>query len=339
MFNTTDNNSNPQENSLAQNLHLQKLLFRILPYWPIVLLFILLGVLASKIYLRYSTKIYAVKARIIVNDDAQQKSANLIDIVQLDTRNLSSETEKEMGILQSRNLLSELTRKLDLNVHYSSKGYIKSGEVYKNLPFTVELKYPDSLEKSFSGKVQILNNKIKFNDTVYPCDTFVNSQNGEIKWHINPENVKGKGEDWYISVQTIYNTVTQLQNSLVIEPISKQSSILDITYTDPLPEKGLDILVNLLSLYSSSAIEYKSRISQNTLKFLNERLDIVSNELNGIEKKLQNYKSSNDIVDLSAQGTVVLDQLKETDTKISSLDVQMDVLNKIKEYVEKRNNT
>jgi capsular exopolysaccharide synthesis family protein len=338
MFNTTDNISNPQENSLAQNLHLQKLLFRILPYWPIVLLFILLGVLASKIYLRYSTKIYAVKARIIVNDDAQQKSANLIDIVQLDTRNLSSETEKEMGILQSRNLLSELTRKLDLNVHYSSKGYIKSGEVYKNLPFTVELKYPDSLEKSFSGKVQILNNKIKFNNTVYPCDTFVNSPYGEIKWHINPENVKGK-EDWYISVQTIYNTVTQLQNSLVIEPISKQSSILDITYTDPLPEKGLDILVNLLSLYSSSAIEYKSRISQNTLKFLNERLDIVSNELNGIEKKLQNYKSSNDIVDLSAQGTVVLDQLKETDTKISSLDVQMDVLNKIKEYVEKRNNT
>lgn len=339
MLNTTDNLNNHQENSLAQNLHLQKLLFRILPYWPIVLLFILLGVLASKIYLRYSTKIYAVKARIIVNDDAQQKSANLIDIVQLDTRNLSSETEKEMGILQSRNLLSELTKKLNLNIDYSSKGYIKSGLVYKNLPFTLEVKSPDSLEKPFSGKVEILGDKIKFNDLVYTCDTFVNSPYGEIKWHINTENANNKGEDWYVSVQTIYNTVTQLQNSLLIEPISKQSSILDITFKDPLPEKGLDILVNLLSLYSSSSIEYKSRISENTLRFLNDRLNIVSAELNNIEKKLQNYKTANDIVDLSSQGTVVLDQLKETDTKISSLDVQLDILNKIQDYVVKRNNT
>ena len=339
MLNTTPDFNIKEENSLEQNRHLQKLLFRILPYWPFVLFLFLLGILASKIYLLYTTKIYAVKSRIIVNDDSQQKSANLIDIVQLDTRNLSSETEKEMEILQSRNLLSDLAKKLQLNIHYGSKGYIKSGEVYKNLPFTLEIKYPDSLEKPFSGNVEIVNHQIKFNDIIYPSDTFVPSNYGEIKWHINSENVKNKSENWYISVQTLYNTVSELQNSLNIEPISKQSSILDITYKDPLPERGLDILVNLLSLYNSSSVEYKSRISENTLKFLNERLDIVSGELNGIEKKLQNYKTSNDIVDLSAQGSVILDQLKETDTKISALDVEIDVLNKIKEYVEKRNNT
>ena len=93
MLNTTPDFNIKEENSLEQNRHLQKLLFRILPYWPFVLLLLLLGILASKIYLRYTTKVYAVKARIIVNDDSQQKSANLIDIVQLDTRNLSSETE------------------------------------------------------------------------------------------------------------------------------------------------------------------------------------------------------------------------------------------------------
>jgi capsular exopolysaccharide synthesis family protein len=340
MLNTANDFNIKEENSLEQNRHLQKLLFRILPYWPFVLLLLLLGTLASKLYLRYTTKVYAVKARIIVNDDAQQKSANLIDIVQLDTRNLSSETEKEMEILQSRNLLSDLAKKLQLNIHYGSKGYIKSGEVYKNLPFTLEIKYPDSLEKPFSGEIEIVNHQIKFNNVLYPADTFVKSDYGEIKWHINSKNINvNKSENWYITVQTLYNTVSELQNSLIIEPISQQSSILDITYKDALPERGLDILVNLLALYNSSSVEYKSRISENTLKFLNERLDIVSGELNGIEKKLQNYKTSNDIIDLSTQGQVVLKQLNETDTKISALDVQMDVLNKIKEYVEKRNNT
>ena len=44
-------------------------------------------------------------------------------------------------------------------------------------------------------------------------------------------------------------------------------------------------------------------------------------------------------MDLSAQGNLVLDQLRETDTKINGLDVQLDVLNKIKDYVTNRNNT
>ena len=54
---------------------------------------------------------------------------------------------------------------------------------------------------------------------------------------------------------------------------------------------------------------------------------------------MQNFKTNNDIIDLSDQGKVVLDQLSQTDTKISELEVQMDVLNKIKDYVTRRNNS
>ena len=80
-------------------------------------------------------------------------------------------------------------------------------------------------------------------------------------------------------------------------------------------------------------------MSENTLRFLDERIKLVSGDLSGIEKELENYKTSNDIVDLSTQGALVLDQLKETDSKISQLEVQLDVLNNIEEYVRKRNNT
>ena len=92
----------------------------------------------------------------------QQKSANLIDIVQLDTRNLSTETEKEMEILGSRNLLGRLAENLQLNARYGSKGYIKWGQNYKNLPFTLKLDEPDSISEPIQGDVQIVNDKIKF---------------------------------------------------------------------------------------------------------------------------------------------------------------------------------
>src|SRR6185312_3855148 len=256
----TSNDFNIQEDSLDQNQQLQRLIFRILPYWPLILLSVLLGIVATRVYLRYATKIYAVKARVIVNDDSQQKTANLVDIMQLDTRNMSTETEKEMEILGSRELLGKLAQNLQLNVHYGYKGYIKSFQNFRDMPFRLELEHPDSVTTSISGDVHIVDDKIRFNDILYPCDTFVQSSIGNIKWHINHENInKLSDADLYVSVQPIASTVNQLQGSLTIEPISKQSSILALTYNDALPERGLNILTNLLSLYGSTTIDYKSK--------------------------------------------------------------------------------
>ncbi|MEO9209769.1 MAG: polysaccharide biosynthesis tyrosine autokinase [Ginsengibacter sp.] len=333
-----------EEDSLSQNEDLQRLLFRILPYWPLIVLAMIFGFVGAKIYLRYATKIYAVKARVIVNDDSQQKTGNLLAIMQqLDTRNMSTETEKEMEIMRSRNLLSQLTKNLQLNVKYGLKGHVTSGQSFKNVPFKLILENPDSVLSSFTGEVHIINNKIQFNNVLYPVDTFVENStrhNIKLKWHINSENLlKSENNNWYVKVQTIDTTVNQIQQDLTIEPISKQSSILDLTYNDALPERGITILDSLLALYGTSSVNYKSRMSENTLHFLDERLALVAGDLNEVEKNLENYKTKNDIVDLSAQGTVVLNQMKETGTKISELNVQIDVLNKIKKYVVARNNS
>ena len=96
--------------------------------------------------------------------------------MQLDTRNISTETEKEMEILGSRNLLGILAGNLQLNVQYVAKGYIKSGQNYKNIPFKLELEDPDSVSEKVYGRVEIVNDKIKFNNILYPCDTYHSKQ-------------------------------------------------------------------------------------------------------------------------------------------------------------------
>ncbi|MEO5892136.1 MAG: Wzz/FepE/Etk N-terminal domain-containing protein, partial [Ferruginibacter sp.] len=330
---------NDQDQNLDQKDQLKRIIFRVIPYTPLILLALLIGLAFSYVYLRYATRTYEAKARLIVNDDTQQKSANLLDIVKLDTRNLSAETEKEMEILRSRDLLGSLVTKLQLNVQYSQKGYVKTGQYIKNVPFLVTLLQPDSVKTAVSGEVEIINNVINFNGHKYPADSAVQSEFGVIRWHINPQNQVADGHTWLVTILPLTATVEAVQRSLAIEPISKQSSILELTYTDVLPERGVNILNNLVTLYGSTMVDYKSRLSANTLKFLNERLQLVSEELSGVEKNLQSFKTSERIVDLSAEGTLFLGQLKETDTKIGELDVQLDVLKQVEQYVTRRNNT
>ena len=162
---------NVQDDSLDQKQQTRRFLFRVMPYTPIIILAILLGLACSYFYLRYSTPTYAAKARLIVNDDTQQKNSNLLEIMQFDTRNLSTETEREMQILSSRDLLSNLVAKLQLNVQYSQKGFVKSGQYFSNIPFILELEKPDSVTSSTYSEAFVVKDNISFDGILYPVDT------------------------------------------------------------------------------------------------------------------------------------------------------------------------
>ena len=72
------------DNSLENHQQLQRLFFRIIPFWPLILLLILTGLSTAYLLLRYATPLYQVKARLVVNDDTQEKSANLQEIFTLE---------------------------------------------------------------------------------------------------------------------------------------------------------------------------------------------------------------------------------------------------------------
>ena len=327
------------DNTLEQKKAIGQFFFRIAPYIPLVIIALIIGLFCSKLYLRYATKLYEVKARIIVNDDSQQKSTNMLEAIQLQYKDISAESEKELEILRSRDLLSNLVKKLQLNVSYSQKGFIKSGEYFTNLPFTLELEKPDSVLSRFTGQAEIIGNTISFDKIIFPIDSFVHSKWGNVRWHINkkynPEDASKNS--WFVTLRPVSTTVISLKKALKIEPISKQSSILELTYTDQMAGRGILILDSLISMYGISTVTYKSRISDYTLNFLDGRLRLVSEELGGVEKKMQDYKTKENIIDLGTEGNLFLTQMKATDAKIGELDVKMDVLNQIETYVKKRN--
>jgi len=277
----------------------------------------------------------------IVNDDTQNKNTNLLDVMQFEYKDISAETEREMLILQSRDLLSSLVIKLQLNIQYNQKGYIKSGQSFKDVPFNLHLQRPDSVKSTISSEVEIINNKIRFFDVLYPLDTLVDSKWGKISWHINKKNQYSPSDNnkWFVTIQPVSVAVGSMQAALLIKPITKQSSILDLSYIDVIPERGVDILNNLIEIYGTTAVDYKSRISENTLSFLDGRLALVSQELSGVEKDIQKFKTNQGIVDLGSESSLFLSQLKDADKKMGELEVQMDVLNQIEQYVNKRNSS
>jgi tyrosine-protein kinase Etk/Wzc len=328
-----------QEQTLDQGEQIQRLLYRVLPFWPLIILAIGIAVAGARIYLRYQTPIYSAKARLIVNDESQQKGANLQEIIKLDNRNLSSETEREVQVLISRDLLTKLAIKRQLNVIYIQQGVVTTAQYYnENTPFKLELKYPDSVRGTYSGQAEMIGNQISFDGQLYPLDTFMNSRMGQIRWVLNNSaNNIYKVKKLQLSIVPVSVVVGQMKASLGVAPISKQSSILDLVYYDVIPERGISVLNSLIALYGSLAVEYKSRIYQNAEIFLDERIRLIADELNGVEKNLQAFQSSEGVADLGREADLYLAQSKENLRKLGEIEVQQDVLNEIEKYVTQRN--
>ena len=92
-----------------------------------------------------------------------------------------------------------------------------------------------------------------------------------------------------------------LAGSLGIAPLSNDASILVISTSSQVPLKSEVILNNLVDEYNNYNIDQNNRIADNTIHFIDDRLLVISGELNTVENGLKSFKENN-ALDIQAQG-------------------------------------
>ena len=88
--------SNNEIIGIEESNFFKKLLERYLPYWPIFVLFIAIGLSAAYLYLRYEKPIYLVKAKLYIKDDkAGSDQAKLFEALNVlgDKKTVANEIE------------------------------------------------------------------------------------------------------------------------------------------------------------------------------------------------------------------------------------------------------
>ena len=103
-----------------------------------------------------------------------------------------------------------------------------------------------------------------------------------------------------------------------------------------MPEKANDILTRLFQIYNRNAIDDKNQIAVRTLQFIDDRLDLVTLQLDSVEKNIAGYKSSTSAVDLGSQASDYFSKVKSLDNQNSELDLKLELLNDINSYAKAR---
>jgi tyrosine-protein kinase Etk/Wzc len=321
---------------------IRKMIFRYLPYWPLYAAILVLSVICAVVYLRYAVPVYEATATILIKDE--KKGMDNSQLLQgLDMLGSSKIVENETEVISSRQLLRQVVSKLHLYAPVIQEGKIVSRSAYTSSPISVEVREPelirdpttdvDPVAFTYDDKKKL----VYIEGKSYPLDKWGMTPYGELKFIPNINYRKSDNEDPFkFQLRSVKKVVNSLVTRLVVVPSSKTGTVLTLSLQDEVPKRGEDILNELISAYNTAAINDKNVLATNTLNFVKERLRFVVNELDSVESRLQQFKTTKGIVDISEQGKQFLATVGTNDQRISELNVQLAVLDQVQSYVNGR---
>lgn len=316
------------------------IIFRYLPYWPLFLFLIILGIAGAWIYLRYTVPIYESSASILMKDEKRGMSSEMME--ELNPFGSSKIVENEIEILRSRQLSREVVKKLGLYAPITEEGTVVARSAYVYSPIKIEVANPDSLipaQKvyfSLSGD----SNAVKINNTEYPLDEWVDTEYGKLRFKTNPRFGRAEQQNpMFFSLIPVRRVGNGIRGRLAINSTGKSSTVLQLRLQDEVPQRAEDILNELIAEYNKAAINDKNQLAANTLAFVQDRLKFVVNELDSVESRIQQYKTSEGIVDISEQGRQFLNTVSESNQQASEIEVKLTILDQVQAYVSGKSAT
>ncbi|WP_029038370.1 GumC family protein [Salinimicrobium xinjiangense] len=340
----------PQEEEIDLREQLEIYLRR----WPLFALVVVVCVAAAFLYLRYSTPVYNTVATIIIKDEKKgagsSELAAFADLGLLGGMGTAS-IENEIGILKSKRLMTNVARELNLNIRYFYVETVPPTEVFAERPFNLQLLAFDQKRfEKFAKEDEIEPALFEItSDSTYIIE-LVNSDfrkkmnfgealtlpYAEISVTPNITNLSEAAEKGPVKVifSTLESAAADYRQKVQVNLTDKNSSLIELSLQDPVRNKAQQILDQLIYQYNREAIEDKNLVSQNTAEFIEDRLAIITEELDSVETNKEQFKKENQLTDIEAESKVFIENASDFRNRQLAVETQLELARTMINYLK-----
>lgn len=121
--------------------------------------------------------------------------------------------------------------------------------------------------------------------------------------------------------------VGSLEGGISVSLPENKGFMMDLSMVGPVPKKSQDILNEFTKQYIIEGVNDKNEEAKNTQTFINDRLELITGDLSGIEGEKERFKRSNHITDLETQAGLAVQQSSENTKQILTQSMQLDLVN------------
>ncbi len=341
--------------------NLQFILTSLILNWKWYLLSLIICVGCAMVYLRYASPVYSISAKILIKDDdspqASRRGSALQNVANLGFMTNTSGFDNELELLKSQSLSIAAVTDLKLYVNYFGVSRFKKQLLYKNQPITVdmdiehvkELEAPVNVDIESAGDNKF-NIKIDYkyidSDTEQLVAKIITKESQSlpcvIRTKVGVVTITANGRN-YVTISKIKHMKAIISNpseagikyafGLGVEPSSKTTTIANLSLNDGSVQRGIDYLNQLAVVYNRQANEDKNEIANRTAEFINSRLEMIDSELGNTDGKIESYKRSNSVIDVTAKATQSLTNTNSYERELANANTQLVLLRSIQDVV------
>ncbi len=289
-----------------------------------------------------SSSIYIKESSASSKDKAQEFMQNFMLF------NQQRAYQNEMLVIGSSPLIKEAVKNLKLEISYFEQQRLTYYEIYNLSPFEVifDTAHVQPVKTNFNivfaedGSFRITADKKE--PSVYNYETNKRSKVTQ-SIALNKSALPGEAivSDFYSfrvfitdadalqriagrKYRFVFNDTRQLEKkfeeSLTIQPANNEVSIVEISMKSESAEKAVDFINMLTKIYLQKNLDRKNYLAVNTLKYINQQLNQIQDSLTRAEKKLEVFRSSKQILDITNKSTHVFDRLQQLEIERTTME-------------------
>lgn len=346
-INNTTNNTESQT-----GLTLKTVIEKLFIYWRWFVLSILVCLFCAFVYLRYSTNVYSVQAKIMINDEHKGGYQNQMMALQdFGYMGNSSGIDNEIEVLNSKSLVKQAVLDKKFYIQYTMTGRLSKSCLYPDSPIEVEIGEQDVEEMKRGISIAVREpeegrftfsyewvpegarkaKEYSFETTTFPY--VIDSPVGKLVFTKEPDATISKAAELTISIIPPIKVARSFLGRLSINPTSKFTSVATIGLTDISKARGVDFVNALIEAYNVQNNADKNIVGYKTEEFINSRILKVAAELDETEGLLASYKSNSGLTNLTGDAAMVLQSNNEYEKKRAEVSNQLSLIKYLKEYV------
>jgi len=311
-------------------------------HWPIFFLSFAIFIAIAFFYLKYAKPIYPINATLEFKDsknaDNRQDKDNISQLDQISTPIVF---ENEIEVLKSKKIMVQVVKDMNLWIGYSKKDGMVSTELYKSSPVKFQfIKMPAKIDDKGIKLNITLNDANNFTvedksgkQTQFKYGQYIQSDFGLWKLDTTPLIDGYLGSKVIIDIGDPSNVADYYVGGLKSALEDKEVPFVDLSMSDVVPQRGVDVLNAVINAYLKAAIDEKNKKTEATIKFISKRIDSIGKDLHLSESQIQSYASSQGITDIAAQSQLSVQDQNASQKALDDINLQIRIINNIENYV------
>ncbi len=329
----------------SSGLTIKEYLQKYLSYYPLFIISVVICLGSGLLYLRYAVPNYRVTTLFFVKKDNTESSTDLIKTA-ITGEPIRSPLDNEVQLLNSTSLMQRVVSKRGLNISYYHIGKLRDVDIYLDAPFRL---IPQEIRDSGSALMLKLLNINNDGGTMVMSDDNEGSQGGKtikksFRWNtpfnmglnsfslIKHGDIPTKDANYTTTWSPVSQSAAEFGNKIDVSVLDKRTSILVLGILIENIDLGKDILNGLAAEYNQNDIAERNVVSQNTIRFIDDRLSSVTADLSGVEGNLESYQGNKGLIDVNTQSSQSFNNSNNLNNEIADNNIKQQVAKSIMSY-------